>query len=156
MNDIELIESSVTSITIPDWTCNDSEFVKFDFSQFTQLESLEIGDDCFCSVSIFRVNGLKLLNSLKIGKNSFTLVKDQEVDGNSDEVEERLNNSSRSFHIVDCQQLKSIDIGEGSFSDFAGKFELEKLPSLKTLKIGSIGKWSFNFFWSSFVVRGRF
>ena len=153
ISDIESIESSVTSITIPDWTCNDSEFVKFDFSQFTQLQSLEIGDDCFGFVNLFRINGLSLLKRLKIGKNSFTLVKEPEIDGNSDEAEGKLNNSARSFHITNCEQLESIRIAECSFCDFAGEFELGNLPALKTLKIGTIGRWSFNFFWSSFVVR---
>ena len=154
ISDIESIESSVTSITIPDWTCNDSEFVKFDFSQFTQLQSLEIGDDCFGFVNLSRINGLSLLKRLKIGKNSFTLVKEPEIDGNSDEAEGKLNNSARSFHITNCEQLESIRIAECSFCDFAGEFELGNLPALKTLKIGTIGRWSFNFFWSSFVVRG--
>ena len=141
MSDIESIETTVTSITIPDWTCNDSEFVKFDFSQFTQLQSLEIGDDCFGFVNVFRINGLNLLKRLKIGKNSFTLVKEPEIDGNSDEAEGKMNNAARSFHITNCEQLESIRIAECSFCDFAGEFELGNLPALKTLKIGTIGRW---------------
>lgn len=156
MSEFASIESSVTSIKIPDWTCNESEFVKLDFSQFTQLQSLEIGDDCFSYVNVFRINGLYFLKRLRIGKNSFTLVKEREIDENSEEAEEKLNNSARSFHIVNCEQLESIKIAECSFCDFAGEFELGNLPVLKSLKIGTIGRWSFNFFWSSFVVRGAF
>lgn len=61
---------------------------------------------------------------------------------------------SRSFHIVNCSQLKSVDIGSGSFSIYSGEFELKNLDSLSYLTIGEIGSDSFNFYSSSFVLRG--
>ena len=40
------------------------------------------------------------------------------------------------FHILNCESLESIDIGEYSFSDFGGDFELKNLPQLQSIQIG--------------------
>ena len=140
---IQSIDSSITSIIIPNWTCNDIDYTIFDFSRFSIVESIEIGNDCFESVKTFEIEGLNRLKSLKIGNNSFTQEKDD--DGND---------SSKSFHILNCESLKSIEIGEFSFSDFGGEFELKNLPQLQSIQIGTIGSDSYNFWYSSFVIRG--
>ena len=137
------MDSTVTSIVIPDWTCNDDDYTIFDFSRFTQVKSIEIGDDCFAFVQTFKMDGLNQLKRLKIGKNSFT----QEKNGDG-------NNQSKSFHILNCESLETIEIGEFSFSDFAGQFELKNLPSLQSIQIGKIGSNSSNFMRSSFVIGG--
>ena len=113
------------------------------------LQSVEIGNDCFGSVQTFKIEGLERLKSVKIGNNSFTQLKSSDKwDGS------KANNKSRSFHILDCDSLESIQIGEFSFCDFGGEFELSNLKSLKSIQIGTIGSDSSNFFWSSFVIRG--
>ena len=66
----------------------------------------------------------------------------------------RVNDKSKSFHILNCESLKSIHIGEKSFRYFAGKFELKNLPQLQSIRIGTIESYSFNFYHSSFVIRG--
>ena len=91
----------------------------------------------------FRIDGLDRLKILKIGKNSFTRRKNCTEDG-----------QSRSFHIVNCSQLKSVDIGSGSFSIYSGEFELKNLDSLSYLTIGEIGSDSFNFYSSAFILQG--
>ena len=128
---------------VPNWTCNDNDYTIFDFSRFTQVESIKIGDDCFASVQTFKIEGLNRLKSIKIGNNSFTEKKNS--DGS---------NKSKSFHILNCESLKSIQIGEYSFSDFAGEFELKNLPQLQSIQIGTIGSESKNFYNGSFVIRG--
>ena len=64
------------------------------------------------------------------------------------------NDKSKSFHILNCELLESIHIGEYSFSDYAGEFELKNLPQLQSIQIGTIGSDSYNFYYSSFVIRG--
>ena len=142
-NIIQEIEESIDSIIIPQWSCNDANYTVFDFSRFTMVESIEIGDDCFGSVKTFKIDGLDQLRTIKIGNNSFTQIK---YGDGSDE--------SKSFHILNCESLESIEIGEYSFSDFAGEFELKNLPQLQSIQIGTIGNVSSNFFRSSFVIRG--
>ena len=68
--------------------------------------------------------------------------------------EDKAKNANRSFHILNCDELKSIEIGRFSFSDYGGGFELKNLPKLSTIKIGEIGSDSFNFYYSSFVMKG--
>ena len=111
-------------------------------SWFLILESIEIGDDCFKSVKTFKIDGLNRLKTIKIGNRSFTHKKNSFGD-------EEGNNHSKSFHILNCESLESIQIGEYSFSDFAGNFELKNLPQLQSIQFGS-----YNFYCSSFVIRG--
>ena len=110
---------------------------------FLNLESIEIGNNCFESVKTFKIDGLNRLKTIIIGNNSFT----QENDDWEDD-------SSKSFHILNCESLESIQIGEYSFSDFGGEFELKNLPQLQSIQIGTIGSDSNNFYYSSFVIRG--
>ena len=50
--------------------------------------------------------------------------------------------------------MESIEIGDYSFSDFGGEFELKNLTQLQSIQIGIIGSTSYNFYSSSFVIRG--
>ena len=140
---IQSIDSSISSIIIPNWTCNDIDYTIFDFSRFSIVESIEIGNDCFESVKTFQIEGLNRLKTIKIGNNSFTQRKNDEG-----------NDKSKSFHILNCESLESIEIGEYSFSDFGGEFELKNLTQLQSIQIGSIGRSSYNFYNSSLVIRG--
>ena len=91
----------------------------------------------------FQIDGLNRLESLKIGKNSFV----KNIHGID---------ASKSFHILNCESLESIQIGEYSFNDFGGEFELKNLPQLQSIQIGTIGSYtsSNNFYYCSFVIRG--
>ena len=132
------------------------EYTTFDFSDYAVVESIWIGDDCFGFVKTFQIDGLNRLKSIKIGSNSFTQMKNSNIVGDEwDDYAELANNPSKSFHILNCASLKSIHIGEFSFSDFAGEFELKNLPRLQSIQIGTFGRCSsFNLCCSSFVIRG--
>ena len=146
------VSLEVTDLVISSNCCN--ELNALDLNKFEWLRSIEIGDDCFGSVQTFKIEGLKRLKSVKIGNNSFTQVKKANWGSSWSAAYDKANNQSRSFHILDCESLESIQIGEYSFSDFGGGFELSNLKSLKSIQIGTIGSDSSNFFWSSFVIRG--
>ena len=115
-----------------------------DFNKYHNLSSIEIGDNCFASITTFKIDGLSQLKRLKIGWNSFNKT------NNHDERDE-----SKSFYILNCESLESIDIGELSFSDFGGQFELKNLPALQSIKIGQVGSASYNFSFSSCVIHGN-
>ena len=138
---------SLKTIVIGDKTF--SEATEFKVANCDSVETIEIGDECFGLVKLFEFDGLKNLKTLKIGKNSFTAFKSTNIWSAS-----LVNNQSKSFHIVNCESLETIEIGEYSFSDFAGDFDLKNLPILQSLKIGTEGKSSYNFCYSSFVIRG--
>ena len=141
LSSILSIDTSITSINIPDWTYTDIQDSILEFSQFTNVESIEIGNNCFGSVQTFRIEGLNRLKTIKIGNNTYLHTKYG-------------NDESKSFHILNCESLESIEIGEYSFSDFAGDFELRNLPQLQSIQIGHINSLSYNFLNSSFVIRG--
>ena len=135
------VSLQVTDLTISSNCCNDVK--ELDLKRFEWLQSVEISDDCFESVKTFNIDGLNRLKSLKIGNNSFTQQKNSYG-----------NDKSKLFHILNCESLESIQIGEYSFSDFGGEFELKNLPQLQSIQIGDIGSQSCNFCYSSFVIRG--
>ena len=143
VEELILLYETERNIFIRNGTGNDTNYSITDFSLFSSAESIEIGNHCFRSVQTFRIDGLNRLKTIKIGSNSFT----QEKNRNG-------NDESKSFHILNCESLESIQIGEYSFSVFAGDFELKNLPQLQSIQIGKTGRSSCNFYCSSFVIRG--
>ena len=143
-SDIEYYEgdgSELTNIGMKHLKLTDNcVLVDWDVSLLLNLESIEIGNDCFESVQTFKIDGLNRLKTIKIGINSFTKRYGKD--------------KSKSFHILNCESLESIQIDEYSFSDFGGEFELKNLPQLQSIQIGSVLGTSNNFCHSSFVVRG--
>ena len=114
----------------------------WDVSLLYNLESIEIGNECFESVKTFKIDGLNRLKTIKIGINSFTQKRD--FFGK---------NRSKSFHVLNCESLESIQIGRYSFSDFGGDFELRNLPQLQAIQIGPLNQDSFNFYSSSCEIK---
>ena len=110
----------------------------WDVSWLLNLESIEIGNNCFGSVKTFKIDGLNQLKTIKIGDRSFT----QSMNSGGFDA-------SKSFHILNCESLESIQIGEYSFSGFAGQFELKNLPQLQSIQIGTNG-----FHNLTFAIRG--
>ena len=94
-------------------------------------------------VRTFVIDEMHELQTLKIGKNSFT-----------NKPNSKVIDYLRSAHILNCEKLETIEIGQYSFSDYAGEFELKNLPALKTLEIGELSKSSNCFYFASFSVRG--
>ena len=124
------------------WDYVNRNALKYEISQ-TRNSIIKIEDNRFTQVNEFRVYNSNNLKQIIIGKNSF-----------SQKNNWRTNDESKSFHILNCESLESIQIGERSFSDFAGGLELKNLPQLQTIQIGKIKGWSYNFCYSSFVIRG--
>ena len=142
-NELLTFDTAISSILISSYSCNVMDCTILDFSRYTRVRSIEIGNDCFESVQTFKINGLNRLKTIKIGNNSFT----KNIDWFG-------NDKSKSFHILNCKSLKSIQIGKYSFIDFGGDFELKNLPQLQSIQIGTVRSDSYNFCYSSFVIRG--
>ena len=137
---MELIPQNVDSLSVNSNCCNN--VVQFALMNLSSLRSIYIGDECFSHVQRFILANLQTLTTIKIGTNSFT----KKLNGWEE-------NKSRSFKISNCPNLTSITIGQYSFSDYGGEFELEGLPRLESLYIGVFDKESWNFSCSSFVLR---
>ena len=72
-----------------------------DFNENTKIQSVTMEDSSLASIHNFKIDGLNQLKSLKIGVNSFT--QNDWCDNTSDD--------SKSFHILNCESLKFIQIG---------------------------------------------
>ena len=135
--DSQLIDHSVTSIVISNALYGNLFISTFSLNQYTHLESVTIGNDCFGSVKTFQIDGLNRLKTIIIGSSSFTQVKQEWFYRyyNHEEWNSMLNIPWKSFHILNCESLESIQIDEYSFSDF-GDFELRNLPQLQSITLG--------------------
>ena len=155
LNNLNELDSSISNLHIPSWSFNNElNMIELNLNRFVNLESIEIGNDCFGSVQTFRIEGLNRLKRLKIGHNSFTQVKLNDFENDGSDSISKCRNESKSFHILNCESLKMIEIGRCSFADFGGEFELRNLDNLESIKIGEIGNGSMSFIWSSFNIRG--
>lgn len=128
-----------------------SYYLVFKISHYPYLQRIEIGSESLVTVNTFTINKLNRLKTLKIGDYSF-YQEDNDYSYNKED-------HSRSFHILNCKSLESIEIGQYSFRKY-GEFELKNLPQLQTIQIGKLANFSAhdtesrNFYSSSFVIRG--
>ena len=104
------------------------------FDELSSLLTIIIHKNSFNNNLFYRLNSIDTINAPKL----------------SDKL--------KSFHLLNCLLLKSLYIGDGSFGDLGGKFELKNLPTLKEITIGDIhAQWGepfTNFSFCSFVIRG--
>ena len=126
----------VREIVVGNGCCNKYVIV-LDFTGFILMKSIEIGDECFENVNELKLIGMRKLESVVIGKNSFT--KEKNSWGNDPD---------RHFYLKDCERLKELKIGCYSFSDYS-VCEIENVPSLEVIEIGELDVASFNFCYAS-------
>ena len=132
----------LSTLSIGNGAFNEAAILKF--INLNDLESIEIGANKFNKVKSLIIDGLNKLISLRIGSNSFT-----------NKLNSYGNETDKSFHILNCESLESIEIGEYSFSDYAGEFELKNLSKLQSLIIGSNTSNSYNFYnMNSLIIEG--
>ena len=117
------LDSSVTEIVI-DNGVGESDFAELDFSRFSKLKSLEIGNNSFSLVDTLSITGLSELESVVIGRRSFTKKR-----GTGD------SNPNRHFYLKDCPSLKSLKVDQISFCDY-GVSEIENVDALEVIEIG--------------------
>lgn len=96
-----------------------------DLHAFKRLKRIRIGDECFENTTELSLVGLKDLEAVIIGKNSFAKTGGQ-------------------FHVKNCPSLVMLRIDSGSFGDYT-VCEIESTPSLEVIRVGSTLRDSFNF-----------
>ena len=135
------ISRYITELVVPSYRCNSEKMNTLDLSLFPQLKSIEIGDRCFENVKEVKLVGLDRLESVVIGKNSFTKHKNRYG-----------YNSNRHFYLKNCERLEELKIGCYSFSDYS-VCEIDNVPSLKVIEMGQVNKDSYNFFHASLELK---
>lgn len=116
------ISTSVEEIVIADRSLNDSICTSLHFpSLLCRLKRIYIGNECFHYVREIVLDGLKSLESLKIGVKCFSISYNERQDG--------------LFRVKNCHSLSHMEIGDFSFRDYK-QFELAHLDSLQSLQFG--------------------
>ena len=96
-DDFLLLDESVEVIEVKNGVCNDEDFEEWEMNEYVRLRELIVGDECFQFVKDLRIVGLNALEKVEIGKQCFCKA------------------SGGVFEMRDCEKLKSVKIGDGSF-----------------------------------------
>ena len=134
-NEWKNVSERVTELVIPSNCCNEAAWSVFDVSEMKWLKSIEIGDDCFEKVNEVKLIGLNQLESVVIGKNSFTKEKSDYP---------RSINPNRHFYLKNCERVRDLKIGRYSFSDYT-MCVIDNVPSLEVIEMGKLSEDSDNF-----------
>ena len=65
------ISEDMTELIVPGNRCNDEDITVLDFSRFTGLKMMMVGDGCFENVRELKLIGLGELESVVVGSESF-------------------------------------------------------------------------------------
>ena len=144
VDDLEYLGEGVGVLVVDSGCCNDSGLRELDFSRFSNLREVRVGNECFNDVKKVKLSGLSKLERVVIGENSFTKVKDDwpSYDPN------------RHFYLKNCERLRELKIGRFSFSDYS-VCEIENVPSLEVIEMGELKKGSVNFRYASLELKSR-
>ena len=105
---------------------NDASMEKLQLSSLPNLKRLEIGNDCFGSTRLFDLQDLSELQTVTIGKRSFTLSRSRPSTKREDGL----------CRLTNCPKLTSFQVDMSSFLDY-NTLSLNDLPSLQQLQLGS-------------------
>ena len=144
VEELEHANNSVSKIEIASNSCNIHGFKVLDLSRFKNLKELKVGDNCFENVNEVKLIGLKKLERVVIGENSFTKLKSDWPTSGKDDCH---------FYLKDCGKLKELKIGRFSFNEYTG-CEIENVPSLEVIEIGDLERDSYNFKYADLELRG--
>ena len=91
------LDEDVEVIEVKNGVCNNEAFEEWEMEDYVRLKELIVGDECFQFVKDLRIVGLHALEKVEIGKQCFCKA------------------SGGMFEMRDCEKLKSVRIGDGSF-----------------------------------------
>ena len=138
----QLLHNHIEELIVESNSCHGREWTALDLSFMSHLRLFEVGYHCFTSVHEVKLIGLNHLERVVIGESCFT--KKQNNTPSYD--------SSRHFYLKNCERLRELKIGSGSFSDYS-VCEIENVPSLEVIKMGELNKTSHNFFDASLELK---
>ena len=95
--DFVLLDEDVEVIEVKNGMCNDTAFDEWEMDEYARLRELIVGDECFQFVKDLKIVGLNALEKVEIGRECFCKA------------------SGGVFEMRDCEKLKSVKIGDGSF-----------------------------------------
>ena len=141
VHDLKNVSAGVGVLVVDSGCCNDSGLKVVDFSRFSNLREMRVGDECFENVDEVKLIGLSELERVVIGENSFTKRKNN-----------RGYDPNRHFYLKNCERVRELKMGRWSFSDYS-VCEIENLPSLEVIEMGELNERSCNFYHASLELK---
>ncbi|KAM7455516.1 hypothetical protein BLSTO_03730 [Blastocystis sp. subtype 1] len=111
------LDENVEVIEVKNGMCNNEAFEEWSMEEYVRLRELIVGDECFQFVKDLRIVGLNALEKVEIGKECYCKA------------------SGGVFEMRDCEKLKSVKIGDGSFVGVMSVV-FENLNVLRTISLG--------------------
>ena len=118
------LHNHIEELIVSNGSCNGEEWKEVDLSLLPCLKTLHVGDSCFTCVRKVMLIGMKTLESVVIGEDSFNM---------------HCPNYYRDwdFYLKDCERLRELKIGYDSFGEYS-MCVIENLPSLEVIDIGEM------------------
>ena len=123
--------------------CEEEDMKELDFSRFVKLRELKVGDYCFYKVEELKLIGLKALDSVEIGQNSFAKHPYNTADGRDEK---------RHFYLKNCPKVKSLKIGYQAFMDYS-VCEIESVDALEVIEMSDLNEKSSSFWFASLELK---
>ena len=143
VDELGAMSPNVEVMIVDSNACNEKCFTALDLSLFSNLKVFEVGDYSFSFVDEVKLIGLKQLERVVIGKNSFTKEKNDDWPSY---------NANRHFYLKNCERLRELKMGRYSFDDYS-VCEIENVPSLEAIEMGRMNRDSFNFRFASLELK---
>ena len=112
-DDFVLLDEDVEGIEVKNGVCNNEAFDEWYMDEYVRLRELIVCNECFQFVKDLKIVGLNALEKVEIGKQCFCKT------------------SGGVFEMRNCEKLKSVRIGDGSFvSVVSVVFESERFDEV--------------------------
>ena len=131
----------VEELIVGNNSCNGREWATLNLSFMPGLRVLQVGDKCFRNVKEVKLIGLNQLDSVVIGKNSFTRMQSAWD-----------KDTSRHFYLKNCERLRALKIGGLSFYDYC-VCEIENVDQLEVIEMGELIEGGDNFYYASLELK---
>ena len=132
------MSQNVEVMIVDNNACNDKCFAALALSFFSNLKVLEVGDYSFSFVDEVKLIGLNQLERVEIGKHCFRRNTEK--------------NPNRHFHLKNCERVRELKIGCGSFRDYS-VCEIENNVSLEVIDMGELKRDGYNFRYASLELK---
>ena len=139
----QIDRSLVEVLVVKDRCCKEEDIRVLDLSGYVKLREFTVGDYCFRKVEELKLIGMKCLERVVIGQNSFAKYPYSTSDGRDD---------NRHFYLRNCPRLKSLKMDHHSFEDYS-VCEIQGVDALEVIEMGELGVFSGNFYWASLELR---
>ena len=137
-----LLHTLLEEFIVCDSCCNGKEWKLFYLSPLLNLKRLQVGNNCFQQVEVFKLIRMNHLERIEIGEECFR---------------ERLceKNPNHHFYLKNCERLRELKMGCWSFSDYS-VCEIENVPSLEVIEMGDLNEETWNFRYASLKLKSVF